>query len=158
MRNKLRATAAHREKMKLLFAHADDDKDGQVSLKEFVDMMAHDKDGSLKLWMSSMDFDISDVERLFLLMDLDGDGRMNVDELLVGATKLKGAARAMDVQLVMKQLQKVQEDVARPSSAVEARADPLPSAGAGRRREARKRTSRAEKVGEFTVLPGSLRS
>lgn len=105
LRQKERAVRIHSQKMRLLFAHADASQDGMVSLEEFRQVLS---DPDLKTWLGSMDLDSSDVDQLFELLD-NGDGHLSVDELIKGVGKLKGAARGIDLTMLMSDHRKLME-------------------------------------------------
>mmetsp|Transcript_51453 Transcript_51453/g.95191 ORF Transcript_51453/g.95191 Transcript_51453/m.95191 type:complete len:595 (-) Transcript_51453:37-1821(-) len=103
VRQKQKAVNMHRKKMKLLFETADETGDGQLSLEEFRALLQGDAKTSqwIKLWLASMDLDVSDVDTLYHLID-DGDGGITADELVKGISKLKGPARSIDLHHQMR--------------------------------------------------------
>mmetsp|Transcript_46258 Transcript_46258/g.107572 ORF Transcript_46258/g.107572 Transcript_46258/m.107572 type:complete len:578 (+) Transcript_46258:61-1794(+) len=103
VRQKQKAVNMHKKKMKLLFETADETGDGQLSLEEFRALLQGDAKTSqwIKLWLASMDLDVSDVDTLYHLID-DGDGGITADELVRGISRLKGPARSIDLHHQMK--------------------------------------------------------
>merc|ERR1712038_2229406 len=93
MMQKTRAASAHVHKMRRLFQQADTSGDGYINLDEFKTVLS---DTSVRLWLASMDMEVGDAERLFLLID-NGDGLISADELIAGVSRLKGSARSIDL-------------------------------------------------------------
>jgi hypothetical protein len=98
-----RAQKCHLKKMKALFMHADEDGNGALDRDEFKAVM---RDPSIKTWLSSMELDVRDADNVFTLID-DGDGKITPEELVKGVSRLKGAARSIDVLTMLSELQKV---------------------------------------------------
>jgi hypothetical protein len=90
---KRRAKKTWTAKMEKLFAHFDDDDDGIITWTEFENVIKHNEEVSH--WLSAMDLDITNVERLWHLID-DGDGSLSAPELVTGISKLKGPSRSID--------------------------------------------------------------
>jgi voltage-gated sodium channel len=90
---KRRTQKEHIRKMNRLFSKVDESGDGLLSKDEFEKVM---KDEWVHTWLSAMDLDISHVDRLWELVD-DGDGNVTADELVEGVSKLKGAAKSVDL-------------------------------------------------------------
>lgn len=95
---KERASKMHKQKMRALFNHLDDDCDGLVSLAEFK-AVVHDLD--IRQWLSAMEMDVRDVDTVFRLLDADGSQCLTIDELVTGVGRLKGTARAIDVATLL---------------------------------------------------------
>jgi len=58
-------------------------------------------------WLSAMGLDLSDIDRVFAMLDTDGDGQLSCQELVDGASVLKKPARAVDLQAVQQMLQDI---------------------------------------------------
>merc|ERR1712039_1085208 len=82
--------------------------DGQISPDEWTALLS---DPAVKLWLASMELDTSDAKRLFSLIDSSNDGQITLEELTVGVAKLKGAARSLDVQTLMRDHAALRESV-----------------------------------------------
>lgn len=92
----------HRKKIFHLIETATDVSRAEASLswKQFNNMV---HDPFIRAWLAAYEFDVSDAKLVFDLMD-DGDGLLTVDELMVGVTRLKGAARSIDLHVVIHQV------------------------------------------------------
>lgn len=95
---KERQIRKHVEKMHLLFMEADDSGDGYLSKEEFYEVM---KDPRVKSWLAAMDLEVRDAELVFNLVD-DGDAKISAEELVHGFSRLKGAARSMDMVTLLR--------------------------------------------------------
>ncbi|CAK0820690.1 unnamed protein product [Prorocentrum cordatum] len=95
---KERQVEMHTRKMKAFFAEADTSHDGTVALQEFRDIMEVEW---VRTWLASMDMSSGDVDQLFTLIDTSQDGLITVEELIKGVSKLKGAARSIDLVTMM---------------------------------------------------------
>merc|ERR1712062_96822 len=91
---KERARKIHMRKISALFGHADQDGSGSIDADEFNAVLA---DSELRTWLSAMELDVGDEGQLFELLDVDGDGELNLAELVDGISRLKGTARNYDV-------------------------------------------------------------
>merc|ERR1712113_168384 len=80
--------------LRLLFKSLDSSGDGLLSWDEF-EASCHET--SLKLWMDALEVDTSVLHRLFKLMDVDGDMTITVDELILGASRIRGEAKSIDI-------------------------------------------------------------
>jgi len=96
---KERARKTHIRKISALFGHADVDGNGTIDANEFHTVLA---DSELRTWLSAMELDVRDEVQLFELLDVDGDGELNLSELVDGISRLKGAARNYDVAYLHK--------------------------------------------------------
>jgi len=102
MNNKKRTMREHEAKMKEFFAHADADGSGSLDQEEFVEVMHQEK---VRTWLSSMGLDVEDAEMLFQLVN-GGDDHVDAHELVIGASKLKGSARSIDLNILMNEFRK----------------------------------------------------
>jgi len=102
VRQKEKAMTTHAQKMKLLFMSCDSSGDGYVEYDEFEEVVS---DPGVKTWLASMDLDPSDIDQLFFLIDSNGngDGRISVEELIRGVSRLRGAARSIDMATLLSQ-------------------------------------------------------
>eukprot|EP00929_Paragymnodinium_shiwhaense_P006902 TRINITY_DN110858_c0_g1_i1.p1 TRINITY_DN110858_c0_g1~~TRINITY_DN110858_c0_g1_i1.p1 ORF type:complete len:802 (+),score=202.96 TRINITY_DN110858_c0_g1_i1:99-2408(+) len=90
--------AAHAESVRVLFEAADKDGSGTVTLKELEEQMLHEK---MKAYLSSLDIDALQATSLFTLLDKDNSGELGMEEFVQGCARLKGAARSIDVNMLL---------------------------------------------------------
>mmetsp|Transcript_84123 Transcript_84123/g.162349 ORF Transcript_84123/g.162349 Transcript_84123/m.162349 type:complete len:590 (-) Transcript_84123:271-2040(-) len=83
----------YNNKLKSLFATLDKDQDGMLSRDEFDEIT---QDLELKSWMRALEIDPEDLSGLFDLLDT-GDGNVSMDDFMMGATRMRGPARSIDV-------------------------------------------------------------
>eukprot|EP00440_Ansanella_granifera_P003238 gb/GFBE01003529.1/.p1 GENE.gb/GFBE01003529.1/~~gb/GFBE01003529.1/.p1 ORF type:complete len:281 (+),score=91.17 gb/GFBE01003529.1/:1-843(+) len=101
----------HVKKMTELFKLADASKDGVLSKDEFVAVI---QKGKVKTWLAAQEFAVAlmDPGELF---DLLCEGRkelINAEEFVSGVTRLKGQARSVDVNVLLLEHRKMQEEMA----------------------------------------------
>jgi len=94
---KQKETERYNKKLKSLFESMDTDGDGQLCRREFD---AVTRNHELKLFMESLDINPDDLQGLFDMLDT-GDGFVSADEFLMGATRVRGQARNIDVAQLM---------------------------------------------------------
>ena len=101
VRQKERAERMHTRKMLSLLKEADLSGDGLMDLEEFRTVMA---DEGIRCWLASMDINTEDIDALFFLLDTSGDGQVDATELTRGISRLRGNARSLDLNLLMRDL------------------------------------------------------
>merc|ERR1712083_1200619 len=89
-----RAQEAYSRKLRKLFGELDISGDGLISWPEFSEMIGARPD--LKNFMGALGIDPNDLEGTFKLLD-DGDGELTIDEVVVGAVRIRGQAKSMDI-------------------------------------------------------------
>merc|ERR1712137_612395 len=94
---KKRLMQKHARKMKRFMSKADVSGDGGLSRDEFKGIL---KSEDVRAWFSAQDLDAGDADLLFSLLDT-GDEEITADELIVGVSRLKGAARSIDLYGLM---------------------------------------------------------
>jgi len=99
MHQKESAARTHMVKMERLFKAGDASGDGYLDIEEFMILM---QNVEVKTWLSSMGLDAGDGELMFEFMDADNDSKVSLAELAEGVSKLKGAARSLDLQMCLK--------------------------------------------------------
>merc|ERR1712194_173914 len=95
VRQRERANRLHAQKMKRLFHEADVvDVDGLISKEEWVSLLL---DPQVKNWLGSMELDACDAINVFSLIDTSHDAHLSMEELVAGVSRLRGAARSIDL-------------------------------------------------------------
>jgi len=64
-------------------------------------------------WLSSMGLDAEDAEKIFRLLDSDGDNAVSLEELAVGVGHLKGHARSVDLVTCINEQRDLSLDVSK---------------------------------------------
>jgi len=126
LHTKARELKKHESKMRLLFESADADGDGTLDRSEFIQVMDGDTKGTVKKWLSSMGLDVEDTALLFDLIN-GGDGELDAHELVIGAGKLKGAARSIDLNVFMSEFRechRIVKDINRKMQVVQGQPGP----------------------------------
>jgi len=90
---KQKEAEVYNKKLKTLFSLLDKDADRMLSRMEFD---AIKEDTALKAWMSALDMEPADLEGLFDVLDT-GDGMVSVEEFLLGASRIRGQAKSIDM-------------------------------------------------------------
>jgi len=73
---------------------------GSIDMKAFKRVLRNEE---VQHWLKAMDYESSDAELLFYLMDQNQDGRLTAKELIEGMASMRGCARNMDVKLLLRQ-------------------------------------------------------
>merc|ERR1712083_830344 len=79
---------------------------GIVSWDEFEE--ATENSEEVKSWLSTLELSHHDMKQMFRLLDADGNGELSLDEVVVGAPRLKGHATSVDVASIMIQLNRIE--------------------------------------------------
>jgi len=87
--------------IRAVFQQIDEDGSGEITKAEMERFLSHE---SLRKYMEALDISPDDTRMLVRLLDRDGSGRVNVDEFCDGCLKLKGEARALDMQVLLFQV------------------------------------------------------
>merc|ERR1719277_967455 len=72
----------------------DTDGSNNITVEEFKIAM---KDKRVLAYFNALKLDFTDVMTLFVLLDRDQNGEINLDEFLRGCMRLKGEAKSLDV-------------------------------------------------------------
>mmetsp|Transcript_104318 Transcript_104318/g.292264 ORF Transcript_104318/g.292264 Transcript_104318/m.292264 type:complete len:717 (+) Transcript_104318:86-2236(+) len=84
-----------------LFGVLDQNNNGMISWSE---LQEHLGDSKLLAFLQEIDIDVSEARGLFHLLDRDSSGTIDADEFLSGCLRLRGPAKALDMQLMMREL------------------------------------------------------
>jgi len=90
--------ASYFGKVKTFFAEADVDASGKLSYDEFK-MALMNK--NVCAYFNALGIDVSQADSLFLLLDKDNSRMLSLEEFLAGCMRLQGAAKSLDVNLLL---------------------------------------------------------
>jgi hypothetical protein len=88
------------EDMRSIFEGADTDGSGTLTMEEFE---KHLVDERVKAFFATLDLPVSQVVQLFTLLDADGTDEICIGEFVTGCLRLKGDAKAIDVNMLLYQ-------------------------------------------------------
>jgi len=91
------------EHLRDVFREIDEDGNGCLTLEEMVKFL---KDPNVHMYMQALDINLHDARALFVLLDADQSGMVDIDEFCDGCLKLKGEAKSFDVHCLMCELAK----------------------------------------------------
>jgi len=103
-----KANARYAKELKQWFQTMDENHDNELSWEE---LNKASDEPNLKLWMRQLDIEPSNLRNLFEIVDINGDGAIDFDELLDGASKIKGTAKKVDLVYMLMQMKKLDEKV-----------------------------------------------
>merc|ERR1719362_1092631 len=89
-----------------VFTDLDANDSGTVAATEFEQVVKCEK---MAAYFKALGLDITDVRSLFLLMDKDGTGAIDIQEFLVGCMRLRGEAKSLDLAKLALQTEWVME-------------------------------------------------
>jgi Ca2+-binding EF-hand superfamily protein len=93
------------KRMRDIFYEADQDGDNTLSWEEFVEYLADDK---VAAFFRTVGLDVNVARALFQLLDADDSNAVNIEEFVHGCSRLKGYARSIDVNMLLYQTEKLQ--------------------------------------------------
>lgn len=91
---KLMAHKMHIKKMEAFVNMADASGDGALNFEEFSSVLKHEQ---VSMWLAGQGLEEKSPEILFTLLDLENKGVVSVDDIVNGVSRLKGAARSIDL-------------------------------------------------------------
>jgi hypothetical protein len=102
---KKREMRKYAEKMHALFLEIDASGDGYLTRDEFHSVV---KDKRVQNWLAAMELEISDADLVYDLTD-DGNDSMSAEEMVYGFSRLKGAARSIDIMALISLVRKAMD-------------------------------------------------
>lgn len=81
-----------------LFNEVDQDGSGCIGFYSFSNRL---EDPQVRAHLSNLGIDVDEAEGLFKLLDLDSSGSITTEEFLYGCMRIKGTAKAIDVQTLL---------------------------------------------------------
>eukprot|EP00415_Alexandrium_ostenfeldii_P000595 UN0595 len=106
------------EQLKSIFRDLDADRSGVITLQEFEERM---EDEAFVAYFSSLDLTTDQAWSLFKLLDVNEMSMIDVDEFVSGCLKLRGAARSIDMHMLLYQNRWTMQKVAKIMAAIEDR-------------------------------------
>lgn len=147
-----------------LFNDLDTDGSGTLTLESMQDAIQDDR---LVNSFHALHLDLMDVRTLFLLLDRDRKGYIDIEEFLLGCFRLKGEAKTLDVMKLQYQCEWIMHNVVklqdgmnisgvavRPSSASSNASEPGELPKVGTRRSLFRSLSMADRREQFQELVG----
>lgn len=102
--------------VKAVFAASDLDHSGTICYDEFEKAL---KTREMQEVFVHLDLDIGEARGLFHLLDVDGTGAVDCEEFITGCHRLRGAAKAIDLTLLARQVSEMFEHITTHSSMVQ---------------------------------------
>jgi len=96
------------ETMQDVFAELDEDRDGLIFSRELENHLGKPEVGA---YFSRLGVDVTEVEKLFLLLDEDGSGCIDKTEFMFGCLRLKGEAKSLDLAILHREVQAMARDI-----------------------------------------------
>jgi Ca2+-binding EF-hand superfamily protein len=106
LEQKDRAATQYRKELLMMFKKLDISGDGYVSFDEL--QYSIEVEPTMQSWMAALEIGTDDLEALFKLFDVNGDGYIAYDECVAAASKVKGAAKSVDMVTMMAQVKQMQ--------------------------------------------------
>lgn len=97
---KQKETERYARHLKQLFTALDTDNDNLITWDEIHAVV---DDPRIKLWMNALDIDPHDLANVFKAIDINGDMSITHEELIAGASRIKGHAKSIDILHILAQ-------------------------------------------------------
>lgn len=94
VQEQMRNDLVYLERVRFIFDELDKDADGSITFEELMQAV---KDHRVVDYFNAYTLDITDVQVLFVLLDHDQKGVIDIDEFLLGCIRLKGEAKCLDM-------------------------------------------------------------
>merc|ERR1712113_725906 len=110
VQDKLLNQAVNTMHIKEIFKAIDHDESGTITMSEIMQCLSK---GNLKLqsYFEALDISATDTLTLFTLLDRDGSGEVDIDEFCDGCSRLRGNAKAFDINTVLYENRKIAEQL-----------------------------------------------
>jgi hypothetical protein len=105
------------KKLRAIYNAADTSGDGMINEKEFGQML---KNPTVNVVLKMLDVDMHDAGELFHLLDSHGTGEITFEDFVGGVTRMKGAARSVDLIRIMSAHDKLLDHISSTSEEVKA--------------------------------------
>jgi len=100
---------AYLGQVRSFFTDADCDESGKLSVAEFKSILG---DKRMCAYFHALGLDVSQGELLFHLLDKDDSGGLSLTEFLGGCMRLRGQAKSLDVNLLMRETRNLSKRLA----------------------------------------------
>eukprot|EP00929_Paragymnodinium_shiwhaense_P119254 TRINITY_DN91135_c0_g1_i1.p1 TRINITY_DN91135_c0_g1~~TRINITY_DN91135_c0_g1_i1.p1 ORF type:complete len:617 (+),score=93.85 TRINITY_DN91135_c0_g1_i1:187-2037(+) len=114
-----RQIKTHTSRMEKLLIEGDESQDGYLNLEEFQELLG---DPRVQKWLAAQEIEVKDVALAFKMIDEGADGRVSAEELVRGFSRLKGAARSMDMVTLIEAIKRVDATMSRLDQAMNSHA------------------------------------
>lgn len=91
------------ENLKGMFRDVDTDESGTISLEE---LRSYLQDEEVRTLLMMMDIEVPDCVSFFEILDVDGNGTLEIDEFVIGCMNLKGDAKMVALATTTRDLNK----------------------------------------------------
>lgn len=108
MRTAQKLKELHLKKMTEFLKHTDTSGDGKISYSEWKHCL---KSEFVHHWFSGQGLSLRDADRLFAMIESDGDGKLSLEELVTGVSRLQGTAKSLDLACLQEELGKRLEEM-----------------------------------------------
>eukprot|EP00747_Dinoflagellata_sp_TGD_P138210 gnl/TRDRNA2_/TRDRNA2_175762_c0_seq16.p1 gnl/TRDRNA2_/TRDRNA2_175762_c0~~gnl/TRDRNA2_/TRDRNA2_175762_c0_seq16.p1 ORF type:complete len:537 (+),score=100.27 gnl/TRDRNA2_/TRDRNA2_175762_c0_seq16:67-1611(+) len=109
IREELKKKAEYVENLKKLFQLADQDGSNELTLEEF-EALSTSADEELEAFAASLQIDITEMEHTFKMLSGDGKEAVDAESFVVGCMKIKGAARSMDLIVLLQEVRRMEHE------------------------------------------------
>ena len=98
MQQQTRNAEAYARKIKDVFTKLDTSGEGVIFMDEFVEIL---NTPTMSHFMTKLELESTDLLSLFKLIDVDDTGHVSLEDFMAGCQRLKGAAKSVDLALVL---------------------------------------------------------
>lgn len=99
---------AYISRMRELFSQTDVNMDGGLTIDEFADLLTSDMG---QAFLGGMDLTMSEAQIVFNIFDTDGGGHIDLEEFLTGCLRMRGAARSIDMLMMMSEMKALSKNL-----------------------------------------------
>jgi len=101
---------ASKKHLVALLSHVDSDGDGIVSKEEFFTAL---QEGEVTDFMDALGIDPDNATEVFMLLDSNEDGIVNLQEFIQGMDRIRGEAKSIDIQMLLLHTRKIIDSINR---------------------------------------------
>merc|ERR1712084_53133 len=84
--------------LKNILRSVDKDGTGTISKQELMEHLTSDE---IDAYLKTLDVTVSDAQGVFKLLDVTGQGEVNIDEFVLSLMRFQGSARSVDVATLL---------------------------------------------------------